>query len=281
MKKRLFFTVFGIMLLCFQLMAQQKEITGKVTGADDGLSIPGVTVSIKGSTQVTQTNINGIYSIKASPKDVLVFSFIGYTTLEKNIGINDVINVTLQSSAEGLKEVVVVGYGTQKKENLTGAVTSVNLEKVLGNRPLADVGRGLQGAVPGLSIVVPSGEVGSNPIIRIRGQIGSLVGNSNPLILVDNVELPSIQFINPNDIESISVLKDAASSSIYGSKAAFGVILITTKKGASSDGKMKVSYDNSFRTSVYTRYPKVMTGYDAGQNGVQSDIFSGQVQIIT
>jgi TonB-linked SusC/RagA family outer membrane protein len=244
MKKRLFFTVFGIMLLCFQVMAQQKEITGKVTGADDGLSIPGVTVSIKGSTQVTQTNINGIYSIKASPKDVLVFSFIGYTTLEKNVGINDVINVTLQSSAEGLKEVVVVGYGTQKKENLTGAVTSVNLEKVLGNRPLADVGRGLQGAVPGLSIVVPSGEVGSNPIIRIRGQIGSLVGNSNPLILVDNVELPSIQFINPNDIESISVLKDAASSSIYGSKAAFGVILITTKKGAKAEGN-KVVYSNN------------------------------------
>jgi TonB-linked SusC/RagA family outer membrane protein len=244
MKKRLFITAFGLILLCFQVMAQQREVTGKVIDAEDGLSIPGVTVAIKGTTQVTQTNSNGIYTIKTSTTDVLVFSFIGYTTLEKNVASNTTINVTLQSNAEGLKEVVVVGFGTQKKESLTGAVTSVNLEKVLGNRPLADVGRGLQGAVPGLSIVVPSGEVGSNPIIRIRGQIGSLVGSSNPLILVDNVELPSIQFINPNDIESITVLKDAASSAIYGSKAAFGVILITTKKGAKVDGN-KVVYSNN------------------------------------
>lgn len=244
MKKRLFAIAFGLVLISLQVLAQQREITGKVTSADDGLPIPGVTVSVKGAAKVTQTNIDGIYAITVPANAILVFTSVGLLPVEKTVGTNTTLNVTMINNTTGLNEVVVIGYGSQKKENLTGAVTSVNLEKVLGNRPLPDVGRGLQGAVPGLSIVVPSGEVGSNPIIRIRGQLGSLVGSSNPLILVDNVELPSIQFINPNDIESISVLKDAASSSIYGSKAAFGVILITTKKGAKVDGN-KVIYSNN------------------------------------
>ena len=135
-----------------------------------------------------------------------------------------------------LNEVVVIGYGTQKKGNLTGAVTNVNME-ALNNRPIADAGRGLQGVVPGLSVRIPSGEVGSDPLMRIRGFVGSIEGSSAPLILVDNVEIPSIQMVNPNDIESISVLKDASASSIYGAKAAFGVILITTKKGSRTEGE--------------------------------------------
>ncbi|MDR2409115.1 MAG: SusC/RagA family TonB-linked outer membrane protein, partial [Bacteroidales bacterium] len=131
---------------------------------------------------------------------------------------------------------MVVGYGVQRKENLTGAVASVNVEKTLSSRPIADVGRGLQGAVPGLTIRVPSGEVGSDPMIRIRGYSNSPNGTKDaPLLLVDNVEVPSIQILNPDDIESISVLKDAASAAIYGSKAATGVILITTKKGAKKE----------------------------------------------
>ena len=128
-----------------------------------------------------------------------------------------------------------MGYGTQKKANLTGAVTTVDVNRTLSSRPISDAGRGLQGSVPGLSVVVASGEIGSDPIMKIRGQIGSVNGNALPLILVDNVEIPSIQMLNPDDIESISVLKDAASASIYGSKAAFGVILITTKKGAANE----------------------------------------------
>lgn len=244
MKKKLLFIFFGMFLSLANVIAQEITITGKVLD-EDRIPLPGVSIKKKGLNSATQTNSDGIFSIKASANDVLIFSFIGYKTLEKSVGSNSTLNVTLLSDATGLNEVVVVGYGTQKKESLTGAITSVNVEKVFGNRPIADVGRGLQGAVPGLSVVVPSGEVGSDPIIKIRGQIGSIAGNSNPLILVDNVEIPSIQFINPNDIENITVLKDAASSAIYGSKAAFGVILITTKKGAKVDGS-KFVYSNNF-----------------------------------
>src|SRR5690606_6626433 len=142
-----------------------------------------------------------------------------------------------------LQEIVVVGYGSQKKTNVTGAVASVDT-KVLESRPIADAGRGLQGTTPGLNIVITSGEVCSDPLIRIRGQFASLEGGSAPLILLDNVEIPSIQLVNPNDIESISVLKDAAAASIYGAKAAFGVILITTKKGAATEG-VNVTYSGN------------------------------------
>ncbi|ACU06317.1 SusC/RagA family TonB-linked outer membrane protein [Pedobacter heparinus] len=243
MKKKLLILFLSTFLLAVQAIAQQITITGTVSSADG--PIPGVSIRVKGTTMVAQTGGDGKYAIKAAANDVLVFSYVGYTTLERNVGSSSTINVNLVADNNGLDEVVVVGFGTQKKESLTGAVSSVNVEKVFGNRPLADVGRGLQGAVPGLSIVVPSGEVGSDPIIKIRGQIGSIVGSNSPLILVDNVEIPSIQYVNPNDIESISVLKDAASSAIYGSKAAFGVILITTKKGAKVDGS-RVTYSNNF-----------------------------------
>ncbi len=143
-----------------------------------------------------------------------------------------------------LGEVVVVGYGTQRRANLTGAVSTVDT-KILEARPIADVGRGLQGSTPGLTVIVPSGEIGSDPIMKIRGQFGSMQGGSSPLILVDNVEIPSIQLLNPNDIESISMLKDAASSSIYGAKAAFGVILITTKKGAKTES-VNINYSGNW-----------------------------------
>lgn len=245
MRLKLIAMAFGLMLFSMQIFAQERIVTGKVTASDDGLPIPGATISVKGGTKMTQTNVDGVYSIAVPANAVLRFTFIGMKPEEKTVGSSTKIDVALLSDATGLKEVVVVGYGTQKKESLTGAITSVNVEKVFGNRPIADVGRGLQGAVPGLSVVVPSGEVGSDPIIKIRGQVGSLNGNSNPLILVDNVEIPSIQFVNPNDIENITILKDAASSAIYGSKAAFGVILITTKKGAKVDGS-KFVYSNNF-----------------------------------
>jgi TonB-linked SusC/RagA family outer membrane protein len=163
----------------------------------------------------------------------LVVSYVGMKTQEVPVAPH--VRVVMQAATELLQEVVVVGYGTQRKENLTGAVSSVDVNKTLDSRPIPDVGRGLQGTTPGLSIMVPSGEVGSDPLIKIRGQIASFEGGSKPLILLDNVEIPSIQVVNPNDIESISILKDAASASIYGAKGAFGVILITTKKGAKQE----------------------------------------------
>ncbi len=243
MKKKLFLIFLGTFLVLAESFAQQITITGKVSAVDG--PIPGVSIKIKGGTGVGQTDGDGNYTIKAAVTDVLVYSYIGYVAVERVVGSKTTINVTLAEDSKVLSEVVVVGYGTQKKESLTGSIASVDVEKVFGNRPIADVGRGLQGAVPGLSVVVPSGEVGSDPIIKIRGQVGSLRGNSNPLILVDNVEIPSIQYVNPNDIENITILKDAASSAIYGAKAAFGVVLITTKKGAKVDGS-KFVYSNNF-----------------------------------
>lgn len=225
--------------------SQQSERTVKGTVKDQtGGPLIGVTVAVKGTTTGTVTDIDGTYTLKVRDGQTLTFTYIGYKTVTTTANKNE-IHIVMEEDSKLMDEVVVVGYGAQKKENLTGAVSTVDVEKALGSRPIADVGRGLQGAVAGLSVVVPSGEVGSDPIMKIRGQVASIEGNNKPLILLDNVEIPSIQMINPDDIESISVLKDAASSSIYGAKAAFGVILITSKKGAKSE-KMEVTYSANF-----------------------------------
>ncbi|WP_345066341.1 TonB-dependent receptor [Sphingobacterium thermophilum] len=220
----------------------QHTVQGTVSDANGPLE--GVTVSVVGVPGSAITDANGKFKINAPLGATLRFSSIGYQSQDVKVASNE-INVTLQLEDNTLEEVVVVGYGTQKKANLTGAVSSVNIKETMEGRPIADAGRALQGTTPGLSITIPSGEVGSDPKIKIRGQIGSLSGNNNPLILLDNVEIPSINVVNPDDIESITVLKDAAASSIYGSKAAFGVVLITTKQGA-KDEKTNVNYSNNF-----------------------------------
>lgn len=219
----------------------QNTVQGTVSGADG--PIAGATVTVIGTSTTTATDGNGKFTITAPVGSKLRISFVGYDSKEVTVAGNTV-NVTLEGAADVLDEVVVVGYGTQRKEHLTGAVSSINVEEVMGSRPIPDAGRGMQGTIPGLSVVIPSGEVGSDPVMKIRGQVASIKGSANPLILVDNVEIPSINMVNPNDIESISVLKDAASSSIYGAKAAFGVILITTKKGAKGDSH-NVTYSNN------------------------------------
>src|SRR5690606_38445135 len=225
-------------------LSVQNTIQGVVSDAFGPL--PGTTVQVVGKATTTVTDSQGRYSIRASQGETLRFSSVGYKAVDRLIGSNAEVNVTLDFDDNSLEQVVVVGYGAQKKGHLTGAITNVDVSKTFGNRPLADVGRGLQGAVPVLTIQVPSGGVvGSDPILKIRGQIGSVNGSNNPLILVDNVEIPSLQYINPNDVESITVLKDAASASIYGSKAAFGVVLITTKKGATTEST-NVTYSNNF-----------------------------------
>jgi TonB-linked SusC/RagA family outer membrane protein len=243
MKKKLLLIFLGMFLLLAHAIAQQTTITGKVT-SEDG-PIPGVSIRVKGSTTVAQSNADGSYTINAANGSVLVFSYIGYVTAERTVGTAKTINVSLKTDAQGLDDVVVVGYGTQRKGNLTGAVSTIDVKKTLEGRPIADVGRALQGAASGLSVTVPSGEIGSDPVIKIRGQLASIAGGSSPLILLDNVEIPSIQLVNPNDIASITILKDAAAASIYGAKAAFGVILITTKQGSGSD-KPSINYSNNF-----------------------------------
>lgn len=256
----------------------QQHPTLKVTGVvtdENGETLIGVSIQEVGTNNIVVTDADGhftMYNI-ASASSVLKFTYVGFKEAQVRIGQNRNLTVKMESDVHSLDETVVVGYGTQKKADLTGAVSSVDVNKALSSRPIADVGRGLQGSVPGLNIRVASGEIGSDPLIHIRGQVGSVNGSSSPLILLDNVEIPSLQLVNPDDIESISVLKDAASASIYGAKAAFGVILITTKKGSRSD-KFEVNYSNNFAWQTKARDID-MAGYNGLQYTVDAQINRG------
>jgi TonB-dependent SusC/RagA subfamily outer membrane receptor len=233
-------------------------ITGTVIDAI-GEPLPGVSVMIKGTTQGTATDANGAFSLQVQDYNaVLVFSYIGFVSQERVVGNQRVINVTLSDNARQLEEVVVIGFGSQKKVNLTGAVGTVSATE-LQNRPVQNVIQALQGLVPGLNIQNTSGFLDNNPGVNIRGTGNLGTGSSSaPLVLIDGVE-NDLKFINPQDIENISVLKDAAASSIYGSRAPFGVILITTKKGAT--GQTRVNYNNNFRWGAPTVLPKMMDSY--------------------
>lgn len=233
-------TVCSLFLSIGSIWAQDITVTGLVTDKS-GEPVVGAFVLVQGTNNGATTEVDGSYRITAPSNGTLEVSSMGYKTVTVPVNKRAVINVSLEDDALMLEDVVIVGFGSQKKENLTGAVASINTSKALESRPIADVGRGLQGMTPGLNVRVGTSEVGSDPLMRIRGQVGSYVGSSSPLILLDNVEIPSISILNPEDIESISVLKDAASASIYGAKGAFGVILITSKKGAKTE-TVNVSY---------------------------------------
>ena len=245
--------VCALVLSAGSLLAQNMTITGKVVDKNNE-PIIGAYVVVAGTSTGTSTGVDGGYSITAPANGTLQFTCIGYKTLEVAIEGRRVVDAILADDALMLENAVVVGFGTQKKANLTGAVASIDASKQLESRPIPDIGRGLQGATPGLNVRIGSTEVGSDAIIRIRGQVGSYNGSAAPLILLDNVEIPSLNLINPDDIESISVLKDAASASIYGAKAAFGVILINSKKGAREKETVKVTYSGnvSFQNLVNT-----------------------------
>src|SRR5690606_33511512 len=172
-------------ILPFSSSVFQNTVSGTVTGSSG--PIEGVTVSVVGGTASTQTDANGRYTIQAPLGSTLRFSSVGFATKEVSVSSNS-LSVTLDSGDQSLDEVVVVGYGTQRRGNLTGAVSSINVKENLEGRPIADVGRGIQGTTPGLTITIPSGEIGSDPTIKIRGAIASVQGNGNPLILLDNVE---------------------------------------------------------------------------------------------
>ncbi|MBE7178865.1 MAG: SusC/RagA family TonB-linked outer membrane protein, partial [Mucilaginibacter polytrichastri] len=219
----------------------------------DNQGMPGVSVTVKGSQKGVSTDVDGNYSIQANPQDILVFSSIGFSAQEKAVGSQSRIDIKLGSSTNALDEVVVVGFGSQKKADLTGAVTTVDVAKTFANKSLNDPTKALQGVAPGLTITYGNGGLTAAPKVNIRG-VGSINGTSNPLILVDNIETPDLSVINPNDIESVSVLKDAASTSIYGARAAFGVILIKTKSGKKNI-PTSVSYSNNFSWNSLTKTP--------------------------
>jgi TonB-linked SusC/RagA family outer membrane protein len=216
----------------------QRTISGTVTSASDGEPLLGATVLVKGTSVGTVTDFDGTYQIEASDVDVLVVSYTGYTQIEVPVGANSTIDITMSEASEILSEVVVVGYSAQQKKDLTGAVGVVDAEE-LKTIPSSNITSQLQGRVSGVTIS-GDGRPGQPAKVRIRG-FASFSGANDPLYVVDGVPTQDISTLNPNDIENISVLKDAGAASIYGSRASNGVILITTKQGTNSG--VKVSYD--------------------------------------
>lgn len=255
--------------------AQQSEITVKGTVVDDaGEPVIGATIMEKGTRNGTVTDIDGNYVIKVKRNAQLTISYLGYATQVVPAGTSKVV---LKSNDTKLNEVVVVGFGTQKKVNLTGAVTAVSGEE-LDSRPVSNATQALQGMVAGLQITQAAGSLDDTPSLNVRGTTTIGQGSSgSPLVLIDGME-GDINTINPQDIASVSVLKDAAASSIYGSRAPFGVILITTKTGGKRD-KVSVNYNNNFRFSTPIRMKHSMNSVDFAcmQNDANTNIGGGQL----
>jgi TonB-linked SusC/RagA family outer membrane protein len=226
------------MLISVNAFAQSKTISGVVTDANGDDPLIGVSIVLKGTTTGTVTDIDGKFSLEANTGDVLIFSFIGYLNTEVTVANQASISVSMETDMVGLDEVVVIGYGTQKKKLLTGATAQVNGSE-LEKRNSTNALQAMQGQVAGVNITSSSGQPGESMKVTIRG-VGT-IGNSTPLYIVDGVQTTDVNYLNNSDIESIDVLKDAASAAIYGSRAANGVILITTKKG--KVGNSQVTFD--------------------------------------
>jgi TonB-linked SusC/RagA family outer membrane protein len=249
----LFFVLMGI-LNVQATVAQQINITGMVSDAS-GESLPGVNIMVKGTTIGIMSDENGRYNISAPNRDaVLSFSFIGYATQETVVGDRQVINIILQEEANTIDEVVVIGYGTVKKSNVVGSIAKID-EKALADRPITRVEQALQGQMSGVSVRQTSGSPGSDITIQVRGA-ASINGESTPLYVVDGVPIDNLSGINPSDIKSIDVLKDAASAAIYGSRGSNGVILITTKRGRA--GKPVISLSAYTALSNVERFVDVL-----------------------
>ncbi len=244
------------LLLCFGALMAQNTVKGRVSD-DKGEPLVGVNITIKGTTQGTFTDGEGLFSIPATPDAVLVASYIGFETVEVPIGNQSNIEITL-SGAEVLDEVVVVGFGTQKKATLTGSVNQFKTEE-LTRRQVPSVSQLLQGIAPGVSVWQSSGKPGADGAnIRIRGT-GSIFSGTGPLVIVDGI-VSSLDYLDPNSIESMTVLKDAASTSIYGVRGANGVILVKTKRGAGKG--VKITYNNFFTKQEATNIPEKVSAVE-------------------
>ena len=263
------------MMLCFAVISvtafAQTQVTGVVTNVKDGLPAQGVTVSVKGTSTTTQTDNKGTFSILAPPNGTLIFSSVSFDRQEVGISGKTYLAVSITSSTTSLDEVIVVGYGTQKRREITGAITKVSGEK-LSSVVAPSFEAALQGKAVGVQVIQGSGLAGSSSVIRIRG-VGSISAGGDPLYVIDGIPITADQFlrgdvggmnqnplaaINPNDIESVEILKDAGAAGIYGSRGANGVILITTKRG--KIGKPKFSYSNKLGLVTYTDRPEFVNG---------------------
>ena len=260
----------------FHQFQQQRDVSGKVTD-NNNQALPGVTVMIKGTPRGTVTNADGIYTLTSIPEDaILQFSFVGMQTQEVVVGGRTNIDVRMLEDFLEIEEVVAVGYGTQKKINVTGAVSMIDGDDLV-NRPTTGTLDALQGVMPGTVITRTSGSPGQEGYnIEIRGLIS--VGNNPALVLIDGFEA-DLNSIRPEDIESISVLKDAAAASIYGSKAAGGVILVTTKKG--KEGKLKVEYNSYYSLSKQGRHFNRLSSYEIAKMRNLAHINAGIAPVVS
>jgi TonB-linked SusC/RagA family outer membrane protein len=251
-----FLLLFIFQLTGFFLFAQSKKVEGFVSDPK-GLPIENASVTIKGTSTGVTTDSKGYYAITADPVSVLTFSSTGFISKEEMVGPRSAINVSLSENPLTMEGVVVVGYGSQKKVNLSGAVAQVS-GKELANRPVPNVTGALQGVLPGVTVLRGSGQPGDEDYnIRIRGF--SSANSANALVLVDGIE-QDLNLLDPNDIESISVLKDASASAIYGARAAAGVILVTTKQGA--PGKTRINFSTYYGINITARQPERLNSWD-------------------
>lgn len=255
--KQLLRIILACLLVVPAVHAQTLSVKGRVTGVSDADPLPGVSVVIKGTQRGTTTNSDGTFQIDVPDQaTVLVFSFVGYKSVEETVGSRVDIGVRLTPENKSLEEVVVVGYGTQSKRAVTGAVISVNYDK-FKDRSFSNVTQSLAGTLPGVNISQSQGAPGASPVIKIRG-ISSITAGTNPLIVVDGVPLENfnLNLINPQDIESVEVLKDASSAAIYGSRGSSGVVIVTTKTG--KPGKVNVSANVEYGSQKVVRRVKMM-----------------------
>ena len=253
-------TVVYLVLACCCIANAQGLITGTVKN-ETGQGIPGANVLLKGTTTGVSTDATGAFSINAASSDILVFSFIGYKTQELQVGNQTSINVNLVPDLTMLNEVLVVGYGTQQKKDITGAISSIS-QKDFDSQPIYRVDQALQGRVAGVQVTNNSGAPGGDVKIRVRGA-NSISGGNDPLYVVDGFIGADFQNVNPDDIESIQVLKDASATAIYGSRGANGVVLITTKKGAKEG--VHVNFTSRYTSAKVLKRYDLLSAYDYAQ----------------
>ncbi|WP_461126716.1 SusC/RagA family TonB-linked outer membrane protein [Spirosoma aerophilum] len=250
-----------ILLTVWTTYAQNQAVSGRVTSSDDGIGLPGVSVTVKGTTQGTLTDASGYYRLNAGNSSVLVFSFIGFTTLEESVTNRSVINVQLKTDVRSLSEVVVTGYGQQIKRDLTGNIAKVRAADIQ-DQPVTTFDQALQGKAAGVQINTGSGKLGQGIQVRVRGQ-SSVSASNQPLYIIDGIPVTTdnlsisssatnpLADINPQDIESVDILKDASAGAIYGARAANGVVLITTKRGKA--GRTNINFGAQYGSSKPTR----------------------------
>ncbi len=251
--RRIFLSFLLMLTIVLSAFPQNLKVSGKVTDAVTGDPVPGATIAVKGTALGTTTQMDGTYEITVPSGDaILVFSFVGYKSFETPVSGRSTLNVSLDLDLTRLDEVVVVGYGTQKKEDLTGSVAVVNVDE-MNKSNFTTLSKAFQGRAAGVNVMATSGQPGSEASVKVRG-IGSISLSSEPLYVVDGISVGSevLTTLNPNDIESLQVLKDASATAIYGARGANGVILITTKKGRSGKTKFSVGANSGLAYVPHT-----------------------------